>query len=221
MNGPHLVEVRVFGHSESAAESAHAHPRAAHRGQSRSTLIAPAARRSRRSGNQGARPAGLRPRSGRPWQVRGARAQDHSEVELRGSKYWNQAMDSRAPSRHSREACPRPRSGSGNPSRSTNPEARSLKPSSRLLKSPGPGPHALDLCPDASMLSPGFHERATGALYLSIGRRLVRAACAAGAPAAGAGFRSDRRDALAGRFRTRPRPPATTTRRVRRQATVR
>ena len=63
-------------------------------------------------------------------------AQDHSEVELRGSKYWNQAMDSRAPSRHSREACPRPRSGSGNPSRSTNPEARSLKPSSRLLKSP-------------------------------------------------------------------------------------
>ncbi len=54
--------------------------------------------------------------------------QDHSEVELRGSKYWNQAMDSRAPSRHSRE--------SGNPSRSTNPEARSLKPSSRLLKSP-------------------------------------------------------------------------------------
>ena len=62
--------------------------------------------------------------------------QDHSEVELRGSKYWNQAMDSRAPSRHSREACPRPRSGSGNPSRSTNPEARSLKPSSRLLKSP-------------------------------------------------------------------------------------
>ena len=65
--------------------------------------------------------------------------QDHSEVELRGSKYWNQAMDSRAPSRHSREACPRPRSGSGNPSRSTNPEARSLKPSSRLLKSPAPG----------------------------------------------------------------------------------
>ncbi len=55
--------------------------------------------------------------------------QDHSEVELRGSKYWNQAMDSRAPSRHSRE--------SGNPSRSTNPEARRLKPSSRLLKSPG------------------------------------------------------------------------------------
>ena len=71
-----------------------------------------------------------------PDQANCPQAQDHSEVELRGSKYWNQAMDSRAPSRHSREACPRPRSGSGNPSRSTNPEARSLKPSSRLLKSP-------------------------------------------------------------------------------------